>query len=349
MRALAVMYAVSDNGVIGRDGQVPWHHPEDLRHFRTLTEGHAVLMGRRTYDEVGKPLPKRRNLVISSTLAPAPGIEVFPTLAEALAACDVRERILFQPPRAPENAASPPALRFATPAGDVVATHVPAPPGAPTVVYLHGNGEDRASAAALVRRFSRSGLGVFVPEYPSYAGLAEDTPSVRRTVSRMIASVAVLQEQLGCAPHQTVLVGYSLGAALAAQVALARPIARLCLCAPFSSFLDVAHHHAGALADVLVEETLETARVASKLTMPVLLVHGSRDRLVPSEMSDRIAALVPDAYRVVVPGAGHVRIFQAEDSLAFHVVVAFAKGGLLAAKTTRNQMRKKSEIANEVD
>ena len=81
-----LVLAMSDNGIIGRDGKVPWHHPEDLKHFRVTTEGHAVVMGRKTYLEVGKPLPRRRNLVVSSLLPPSPGVEVFASLPTALSA-----------------------------------------------------------------------------------------------------------------------------------------------------------------------------------------------------------------------------------------------------------------------
>ncbi len=86
MRPLMMVLAMGENGVIGRDGKVPWHYPEDLKHFRTTTEGHAIIMGRKTFLEVGKPLPKRRNLVVSSGLPASPGVEVFPTLEAALAA-----------------------------------------------------------------------------------------------------------------------------------------------------------------------------------------------------------------------------------------------------------------------
>lgn len=57
--------AASSNDVIGRDGAIPWHLPEDLKRFRRLTMGKPVLMGRATYDAIGRPLPGRRNIVIT--------------------------------------------------------------------------------------------------------------------------------------------------------------------------------------------------------------------------------------------------------------------------------------------
>ena len=82
---LTMVAAVSRNGVIGRDGGLPWHIPGDLAFFKRTTMGHAILMGRRTYDSVGKPLPGRRNIVVTrqSSLV-IPGCEVVHSLAEAI-------------------------------------------------------------------------------------------------------------------------------------------------------------------------------------------------------------------------------------------------------------------------
>ena len=86
MDALVLVLALGDGGVIGKDGKVPWHIPEDLKHFKAMTLGHAIVMGRKTWDEVGKPLPGRRNIVVSRTVGALPGAEVFATLEEAIAA-----------------------------------------------------------------------------------------------------------------------------------------------------------------------------------------------------------------------------------------------------------------------
>ena len=62
---LCAVVAMSRNRVIGRDGGLPWHLPADLRHFRELTLGHPILMGRATYDSIGRPLPGRDNLLLT--------------------------------------------------------------------------------------------------------------------------------------------------------------------------------------------------------------------------------------------------------------------------------------------
>ncbi|GAB4421924.1 MAG: dihydrofolate reductase [Bacteroidia bacterium] len=82
------IYAVSENGVIGRDGDLPWRMPTDMKHFMDLSMGKPVIMGRRSYEALGKPLPRRRNIVITRDGAyAAPGIEVADSLEAALALC----------------------------------------------------------------------------------------------------------------------------------------------------------------------------------------------------------------------------------------------------------------------
>lgn len=63
----AIIAAMAANRVIGRDGKIPWHIPEDMRRFRELTMGHIVVMGRRTWEEIGRPLPGRITCLVSSS------------------------------------------------------------------------------------------------------------------------------------------------------------------------------------------------------------------------------------------------------------------------------------------
>ena len=80
--------AVASNGVIGRAGHLPWHLPEDLRHFKRLTLGHPVIMGRRTWESLGRPLPGRENIVVTHRPGyDAPGAAVANSLEAALALC----------------------------------------------------------------------------------------------------------------------------------------------------------------------------------------------------------------------------------------------------------------------
>jgi len=83
---LIAIAAMATNRVIGKDGGLPWHLPCDLQFFKQTTMGHPVLMGRNTFESIesklGKPLPGRRNIVLSHTMAPRAGVEVIRSIAE---------------------------------------------------------------------------------------------------------------------------------------------------------------------------------------------------------------------------------------------------------------------------
>ncbi|WP_461239525.1 dihydrofolate reductase [Paucilactobacillus sp. N302-9] len=73
---IGFIWAEDRNHGIGINGQLPWHLPADMKHFKTLTTGHVVVMGKHTFDSIGKPLPNRRNIVLSTTMAPVEGVEI---------------------------------------------------------------------------------------------------------------------------------------------------------------------------------------------------------------------------------------------------------------------------------
>jgi dihydrofolate reductase len=86
MKSISLVYAVSENGVIGKDNKLPWHLPAEQAHFKALTMGHTVIMGRRTYQSIGRPLPGRQNIVLSHNLDyTAQGVEVAYSLEDAVA------------------------------------------------------------------------------------------------------------------------------------------------------------------------------------------------------------------------------------------------------------------------
>jgi dihydrofolate reductase len=90
---LALIAAMARNRVIGRHGKLPWHIPEDLKRFKRLTSGHPVLMGRNTYESLGKPLRDRRNVVLSSRAIS--GIETYAALENALTALKEEELVFI--------------------------------------------------------------------------------------------------------------------------------------------------------------------------------------------------------------------------------------------------------------
>ncbi|MEO8877582.1 MAG: dihydrofolate reductase [Polyangiaceae bacterium] len=82
---LSMIAAVAKNKVIGNVGQLPWRIPEDLKFFKTQTTGHAIIMGKKTWDSTGRPLPKRRNIVVSRHASAIEGAEVYASIDEAVA------------------------------------------------------------------------------------------------------------------------------------------------------------------------------------------------------------------------------------------------------------------------
>ena len=83
---VVLVAAVADNGVIGCDGGIPWRIPEDMKHFREVTTGHPVVMGRLTFESLRRPLPDRTNIVVTRTPGwSADGVTVVGSLEEGLA------------------------------------------------------------------------------------------------------------------------------------------------------------------------------------------------------------------------------------------------------------------------
>ncbi|MEM0900019.1 MAG: dihydrofolate reductase [Pseudomonadota bacterium] len=82
---ISIIVAVSENGIIGRDGDMPWKLSSDLKRFKALTSGHPVVMGRKTFESIGRPLPNRTNIVVTRSKAwSAENVTIAPTLDNAI-------------------------------------------------------------------------------------------------------------------------------------------------------------------------------------------------------------------------------------------------------------------------
>ena len=94
MTILSMIVATADNNIIGKDNDMPWHLPADLAYFKKVTLGKPIIMGRKTYESIGRPLPGRRNIVISRDEAYSPqgkgaaGIDTVTSVAQALSLVD---------------------------------------------------------------------------------------------------------------------------------------------------------------------------------------------------------------------------------------------------------------------
>ena len=92
---ISAVVAISENNAIGKNNQLLWHLPNDLKHFKQITSGHTVIMGRKTYDSVGRPLPNRRNIVVTRQQIEIPGCEVVNSVDEAIALCEGEEEVFI--------------------------------------------------------------------------------------------------------------------------------------------------------------------------------------------------------------------------------------------------------------
>jgi dihydrofolate reductase len=87
--------AISENHVIGKDNKLLWYLPNDLKHFKEITSGHTIIMGRKTYESVGKPLPRRRNIIITRQAITIEGCEVVNSIEAALALCKDEQEVFI--------------------------------------------------------------------------------------------------------------------------------------------------------------------------------------------------------------------------------------------------------------
>ncbi len=93
---ITIIVATDQQNGIGANNQLMWHLPSDLKFFKQTTTGHTIIMGRKTYDSIGKPLPKRQSMVITKQQnLKIEGVQVFNAMADALAACNAQKEVFI--------------------------------------------------------------------------------------------------------------------------------------------------------------------------------------------------------------------------------------------------------------
>jgi len=207
----------------------------------------------------------------------------------------------------------------------LLAWHVPAPAGRPTILYVHGNGGHIGYRADRAAALSGAGYGILLVEYRGYGG-NPGPPSEDGFHSDAEAGLAFLTAQ-GIAPSRVILYGESLGSAVAVRLAAetaARggPVAALVLEAPFTSIADVAQHHYPFVpARQLVKDRFDAVSRIAGVKAPLLVLHGERDRVVPIAYGRALFEAASEPKRGWFPaGADHATIFDRE---AFRVIEGF--------------------------
>ncbi|HEV3496117.1 MAG TPA: alpha/beta hydrolase [Actinomycetes bacterium] len=179
------------------------------------------------------------------------------------------------------------------------------PPG-PAVLVCNGNGGDRSMRAALAVALSRLGLAVLLFDYRGYGG-NPGSPTEAGLAADARAALGYLAGRPEVDPERVVYFGESLGAAVALRLATERPPAALVLRSPFASLAEVGQRHYPVLpVSLLLRDRYDSAALASRLTAPLLVLAGERDRIVPASHSRRLFAAAPQPKRLVVlEGADH--------------------------------------------
>ncbi|HEU4533499.1 MAG TPA: alpha/beta hydrolase, partial [Polyangiaceae bacterium] len=207
---------------------------------------------------------------------------------------------------------------------DVHVLLVPGPPGAATVVHFHGNGEQMADAVPLAQCLRELGLGAALVEYPGYGLAARASPSEGALYHVAERALALVRGAAGVDPGRLVLQGQSLGAAVATEMAARGHGRGLILLSPFTSVPALAARFVPVLPlRWMVHDRFDNLAKAPSIALPVLIVHGTRDAVVPAAMGRALAGAFPSARFEPVEGSGHNDLFCHEATLEH--VAAFAR------------------------
>lgn len=187
----------------------------------------------------------------------------------------------------------------------IIAWYGKAEPGKPTLLYFHGNGGSLAIRASRIARFMAEGWGVYMMTYRGYGGSSGRPTEINNTADARRAYHALVQAE-GVAPSAIVAYGESLGTGLAARIAAELPVAGVILEAPYTSIVDVAAQAYPILpVRLILADRYETNRVITGLKVPLLILHGANDGVVPAAMGRELAHLAPGPTRLVVFPNGH--------------------------------------------
>jgi uncharacterized protein len=187
----------------------------------------------------------------------------------------------------------------------IIAWHGAARPGQPTLLYLHGNGASLAGRSAIMRKYLAHGRGVFIMAYRGYSGSTGSPTETANVADAKLAFDTLVRD--GVKPADIILYGESLGTGVAVQVALEKPAAGIILDSPYTAVVDrAAELYPWLPVRLLAVDRYESRRHIAGMRMPLLIVHGEADQVLPVAMGRRLFALANEPKQLVtVPGAGH--------------------------------------------
>ena len=187
--------------------------------------------------------------------------------------------------------------------------------GKKVVAYFHGNGEDLADSIPMISLLRSLGMGVLAVEYPGY-GVAGGSPSEQGAYAAAESALSWLRSEGGIGAERVVLLGQSLGSGVACEMAKRGLGVRVVLISPFTSIAAMARRVFPLLPfpAAFVRHRFDTESKAAGIAMPVLIIHGTEDEVVPFAMGERLARVFPQAQFVPVQSGQH------NDLLTMHAI-----------------------------
>ena len=195
---------------------------------------------------------------------------------------------------------------------------VPGRGESPTLLWFHGNAGNLGDRVGLLELLhDELGLGIFMVDYRGY-GRSEGKPSEDGLYADARAALEAVMEHSDEGSDEVVVFGQSLGAAVAVELASARPLGGVVLEAAFTSIPDMARHHYSFLpVGPLLRTSFDSEARIAEIDAPLLMIHGENDDIVPIEMGRKVfeAAESPKEFRAV-PSAGHNDVFRRTEFVA---------------------------------
>lgn len=191
----------------------------------------------------------------------------------------------------------------------VIAWYGRARPGQPTLLYFHGNGGSLAVRAPRIARFMDQGWGVYMMTYRGYGGSSGTPTEADNVADARLAYHALVRE--GVSPKSIIAYGESLGSGIAVRIAAELPVAGVILDAPYTSIVDIAAQAYPFLpVRLFLIDRYDTRKYIAGVKVPLLILHGERDGVVPVAMGRELARLAHEPKRLVVfPNGGHSDLY----------------------------------------
>jgi fermentation-respiration switch protein FrsA (DUF1100 family) len=199
--------------------------------------------------------------------------------------------------------------------------------GAPTVVHFHGNGEELADLVDFVTLLRLRGLGVLAVEYPGYGLSKPGAPTESGIYEDAESALRDLRENKRVSRENTVLSGQSLGSGVAVEMAQRGYGARVVLYSPYTSIADVANVYLPFLPNrLLVRDTFDSKSKAPDVDVPVLIVHGTHDEVIPFALGSELSGCFRNARLVPVEQGRHNDLFVRGGDTLVDEVAKFCRG-----------------------